>query len=90
MKKIGVVLPETFIDQKGKRIENLKDFQNVQWLQENILEDNNLRNKYWQNETNLFVITSISGKGAIRIVNGKFLIEHFRSKEEMKSALNKL
>ena len=38
MKKIGVVLPETLIDlQTGKRFENLKDFQNVQWLQEVIL-----------------------------------------------------
>lgn len=33
MKKIGVVLPETLIDEKSKRIENLKDFQNVNWLQ---------------------------------------------------------
>lgn len=37
MKKIGVVLPETLIDEKNKRYENLKDFQNIQWLQELIL-----------------------------------------------------
>jgi hypothetical protein len=90
MKKIGVVLPETLIDENGKRLENLKDFQNIQWLQENILENVNLRNKYWKDETSLFVVTAISGKGSVRIVKGKFLIEHFGSKEEMKVALNKL
>lgn len=48
MKKQGVVLPQTLIDEKGKRIENLKDFQNVQWLQDLILENEQLRNKYWK------------------------------------------
>lgn len=33
MRKIGVVLPEAMIDEKNKRYENLKDFQNIQWLQ---------------------------------------------------------
>lgn len=32
MRKVGVVYPETII-YKGKRIENLKDFQNVEWFQ---------------------------------------------------------
>lgn len=48
MKKIGVVLPQTLIDEKGRRIENLRDFQNVQWLQDLILENEQLRNKYWK------------------------------------------
>jgi len=50
MKKIGVVLPETLIDENGKRIENLKDFQNIQWLQECILESPQLRAKFWRDE----------------------------------------
>lgn len=90
MKKIGVVLPETLIDENGKRIENLKDFQNVQWLQEIILETPALRAKYWKDESNLFIVTTIGGKGSIKLVNGKFLVEHFTSKEELKAALNKL
>lgn len=80
MKKIGVVLPETLIDQKGKRIENLKDFQNILWLQELILQNPQLRAKYWKDETNLFVVTTISGQPSLRVVNGKFLVEHFGSK----------
>ena len=48
MQKIGVVLPETIIDENGKRYENLKDFQNIQWLQELILENAKLRQKYWK------------------------------------------
>lgn len=90
MKKIGVVLPESLIDEKGKRIENLKDFQNVHWLQELILENEQLRTKYWKDEQNLFVVTTISGKPSIRVVNGKFLVEHFGSKDDMKKALSKL
>ena len=80
MKKIGVVLPETLIDQKGKRIQNLKDFQNTLWLQELILQNPQLRAKYWKDETNLFVVTTISGQPSVRVVNGKFLVEHFGSK----------
>lgn len=91
MKKIGVVLPETLIDPTtSKRYENLKDFQNVQWLQETILESQPLRKKYWPDESNLFVVTVIGGKGSIRHINGKFLIEHFNSKEELKAALAKI
>ena len=91
MKKIGVVLPETLIDPTtSKRYENLKDFQNVQWLQEAILESQPLRKKYWPDESNLFVVTVIGGKGSIRHINGKFLIEHFNSKEELKAALAKI
>lgn len=48
MKKIGIVLPETLIDDQGKRHENLKDFQNIQWLQDLILEKHTLRDKYWK------------------------------------------
>ena len=31
MRKIGVVLPETIIDENNKRYENLKDFQNTHY-----------------------------------------------------------
>ena len=91
MKKIGVVLPETLIDPStGKRYESLKDFQNVHWLQESLLENPALKAKYWPDESNIFVVTVIGGKGSIRLINGKFLIEHFNSKEELKAALTKL
>jgi len=32
MKKLGIVKPEV-IFYKGQRIENLKDYQNIQWAQ---------------------------------------------------------
>ena len=91
MRKIGIVLPETIIDEKNKRYENLKDFQNTQWLQQLILESPKLHEKYWKDESNLFIVTYIGpNKGSIRIVNnGQFLVEHFSSKEEMKNYLNK-
>ena len=90
MKKLGVVLPQTLIDEKGKRIENLKDFQNVQWLQDLILENEQLRNKYWKDQSNIFIVTTLSTQGSIRIINGRFLIEHFSSKQDMKKFLAKM
>jgi|JI61114C2RNA_FD_contig_41_2520470_length_342_multi_1_in_0_out_0_1 hypothetical protein len=36
MKKIGVITPEVII-REGKRIENLRDYQNIEWATELIL-----------------------------------------------------
>lgn len=64
MRKIGVVYPETIIHQ-GKRIENLKDFQNVEWFQDIILSSPKLQAKFWKDETNLLLFTVLSNKGLI-------------------------
>ena len=86
MRKVGVVYPETII-YKGKRIENLKDFQNVEWFQEILLGCPKLQAKYWKDETNLILFTILSNKGSIEKVENIFIIHHFGSKEEMKKGL---
>ena len=86
MRKIGVVYPETII-YKGKRVENLKDFQNIEWFQEILLSSPKLQAQYWKDETNLLLFTMLSNKGLIEKQDNTFIIHHFSSKEEMKKAL---
>lgn len=56
MKKRGLALPNTVLI-KGKRIENLKDYQSIQWLCEIVEENLQIKEKIWKNEQNIFVCT---------------------------------
>jgi hypothetical protein len=47
LKKIGKVTPE-IIFSNGNKIDNLKDYQNVQWVEEILFEDADLRRKIWK------------------------------------------
>ena len=48
MRKRGLVQPDTVLS-KGKRIENLKDYQSVQWLCEIVEENPQIKDKIWKN-----------------------------------------
>lgn len=76
MKKIGVITPEVVI-RDGKRIENLRDYQNIEWATELILQNSKLREKLWPNETNIFVLTTIGPKPRLTFGNQTLIIEHF-------------
>lgn len=76
MKKIGVITPEVVI-RDGKRIENLRDYQNIEWATELILQNSKLREKLWPNETNIFVLTTIGPKPRLTFSNQTLIIEHF-------------
>lgn len=76
MKKIGVITPEVVI-RDGKRIENLRDYQNIEWATELILQNLKLREKLWPNETNIFVLTTIGPKPRLTFSNQTLIIEHF-------------
>jgi hypothetical protein len=47
LRKIGKVTPE-IIFRNGNKIDNLKDYQNVQWVEEILFEDSDLRRKIWK------------------------------------------
>lgn len=66
MRKIGVVLPEAAF-RNGKRVDNLKDYQNVRWLTEILFEAGAKKNKLWPDESNLFIVTTIGSKGQIEV-----------------------
>lgn len=89
MKKRGLVQPDTVLS-KGKRIENLKDYQTIQWLSEVVEENAAVKQKIWKNESNIFVCTWM-GKGLeLDPETGMLLVGRFKDKQELKQALTAL
>ena len=72
MRKRGLVLPDTVLN-KGKRIENLKDYQSIQWLCELVEENTQIKDKIWKNEHNIFVCTWM-GQGVEYDFNNNLLM----------------
>lgn len=62
---------------EGKRIENLRDYQNIEWAVDLILENKKLRQKLWPNESNLFIVTTIGPKPRLMFEDKTLIIEHF-------------
>ena len=78
MKKRGLVLPPS-VEVKGKRIDNLKDYQSIHWLGEIMEENDKLRQSLWPDESNLFLVTTMSGD-----------IHFDPSQQQLASALSRL
>jgi hypothetical protein len=89
MRKLGIVYPDYFY-LNGKKEDNLKDFQNIEWFQDLILNDAQRRQKFWKDETSIAVCTRVSGEGSIVRDGNCFIISHFKDKEQMKKTLDKI
>ena len=86
MRKRGLIQPDTVLN-KGKRIENLKDYQSIQWLCEIVEESPQVKEKIWKNEQNIFVCTWM-GQGVDFDSEAKLLlIGRLKDKEELKKFL---
>ena len=86
MKQRGLVQPDTVFS-KGKRIENLKDYQTIQWISEIVEENPTIKNKIWKNEENLFICTWM-GQGVEFDSEAKMLlVGRIKTKDELKQTL---
>jgi hypothetical protein len=86
MRKRGLVLPDTVLS-KGKRIENMKDYQSIQWLCELTEENGQLKDKVWRNEQNIFVCTWMGQGVDYDPASRLLLLGRFKSKDDLKQGL---
>ena len=86
MKKRGLVLPDTVLN-KGKRIENLKDYQSIQWLCELVDETPQIKEKIWKNEHNIFVCTWMGQGVEYNFESSMLLLGRVKDKGELKQPL---
>ncbi len=87
MRKRGLIQPDTVLN-KGKRIDNLKDYQSIQWFCEIVEENVQVKEKVWKNEENIFICTWM-GQGVEYDSETKvLLVGRFASKEELRNALS--
>ena len=86
MKKRGLVLPDTVLN-KGKRIENLKDYQSIQWLCELVEENSQIKEKIWKNENNIFVCTWMGQGIEYDFSTNLLMLGRLKDKAELKQSL---
>ena len=86
MKKRGLVLPDTVLC-KGKRIENLKDYQSIQWLCQIVEENAQIKDKIWRNEQNIFVCTWMGQNIEFDAKTNLLMLGTVKDKGELKKAL---
>jgi len=75
---------------KGKRVENLKDYQTIQWLCEIAEESAPLRDKIWKSESNIILCTTMGQEIDYDAGWGRLVVGRIGSKEEFKQALLRL